>query len=269
MKKLIVVLSLLSITTLAWSQQYTTKQAELPCVNKEFNVVAHIVRDSMGELNILEADISNAIDTLNEYFSPVCMSFSLCEVLIIDNFQYDDTENENEWEQLKTKYLQENRINIFLTNSIEWDDEGDCGFTDEGTIVSTDNLGAILLKKECAVDMPKSLVTEMGHFFGLLNTYDTENGEELVAGDNCEDAGDLVCDTPADPYKTGDAVENYVNVEDGCRFVDGSTDSNGGIYIPHVGNFMSNYPDTCKCGFTYGQFQRMVDQYRSAPVKYW
>lgn len=269
MKKIIILLGFLGFTFMAWSQQYTTKQASLPCVNKDFNLVAHILRDSMGETNILESDIEAAVDTLNQYYAPVCMSFTLCEILVIDNFQYDDTENENEWTELKVKYLQENRINIFFVNSVEWVEELECGYTDQGAITMTDSEGGILMKKECTIDAPKSLIHEMGHFFGLYNTYETEFGAGTVNGDNCEEAGDLVCDTPADPYEPGQAVENYVDVEQGCRFIDASSDANGQVYIPHVGNFMSSYQDTCRCGFTYGQYQRMVDQYRMAPVKYW
>lgn len=268
MKKIIAILLMISGSSVAWSQ-YTTKQATLPCVNKEFNLVAHIVRDSMGDLNILESDIAAAVDTLNKYYAPVCMSFNLCEVLVIDNFQYDNTEDENEWNELKVKYLLENRINVFFVETIDWDENEECGFADVGAIMMMDGPGAILMKKTCTVDEPKSLVHEMGHFFGLLHTFDTEAGEELVSGDNCEEAGDLICDTPADPYQIGQAVENYVDVEMGCRFIDGSSDKEGQVYIPHVGNFMSYYPDTCKCGFTYGQYQRMVDKYRQAPVKYW
>lgn len=269
MKKIIILLGFLGFATLAWSQQYTTKQATLPCVNKDFNLVAHILRDSMGETNILESDIEAAVDTLNSYYAPICMSFTLCEVLFIDNFQYDDTENENEWTELKVKYLQDNRINVFFVNTIDWDEDMECGFTDQGAITMVESAGGILMKKDCTIEEPKSLIHEMGHFFGLYHTFETEFGEETVNGDNCEEAGDLVCDTPADPYEIGNPVENYVDVEQGCRFIDASSDANGQVYIPHVGNFMSYYPDTCKCGFTYGQYQRMVGQYELAPVKYW
>lgn len=269
MRHNLIVLALLLSPVLMWGQQYTTKQASLPCLNKEFNVVAHIVRDSLGEMNITEGRIDSSIMLLNERFAPICVSFKLCDVRIIDNFQYDNTEDENEWTEMEVKYLAERRINIFYVQSIPWSEVDDaCGMAPVGGITNEADQAhsSILMVKECSIN---TLVHEMGHFFGLYHTFETRFGEELVDGSNCETAGDLVCDTPADPYSINTPPENYVDEEQGCRFIDGSSDANGAPYIPHVANIMSYYQDGCLCGFTHGQFTRMAATYLQAPAAYW
>ncbi len=81
---------------------------------------------------------------------------------------------------------------------------------------------------------------EIGHCLNLYHTFQgTDNKSEWCAElvpsvlPNCEDCGDLVCDTPADA-NTGRT----------------------GIYNPDINNFMSYYRDT-RNRFTEGQKQRM------------
>ncbi len=45
-----------------------------------------------------------------------------------------------------------------------------------------------------------ALPHEMGHYLGLLHTFEwNANGDECASGDGCEFGGDLICETPADP----------------------------------------------------------------------
>ena len=83
----------------------------------------------------------------------------------------------------------------------------------------------------------------MGHYFGLYHTFETDFGLELEDGSNCDVTGDLVCDTPADPYIHPDTMSKYV---DGCTFIFMGKDANGAFYNPHTTNIMSYYP--CECG---------------------
>ncbi len=97
----------------------------------------------------------------------------------------------------------------------------------------------------------KTIMHEIGHAFGLLHTFAGTNSltDELVDGSNCEDSGDLVCDTPADPYPIGDF--------DGCSYTDNVlTDVNGDLFAPQMDNIMSYY--NCEPSyFTPGQVERM------------
>ncbi|MEM8909477.1 MAG: M43 family zinc metalloprotease, partial [Bacteroidota bacterium] len=122
----------------------------------------------------------------------------------------------------------------------------------------------VVITKENLDEIPH----EMGHYFGLLDTFEG-SGTELVNGSNCETEGDLVCDTPADPYVPGQPIENYVNVDLGCRFINPQTDANGDPYAPLVGNTMSDYPNECDCGFTNGQYLRMANTYLNGPTRMW
>jgi hypothetical protein len=55
-------------------------------------------------------------------------------------------------------------------------------------------------------DNPSTFPHEIGHYFNLLHTHETAYGSECPSGSNCGTAGDLVCDTPADPELGGGNV---------------------------------------------------------------
>lgn len=101
---------------------------------------------------------------------------------------------------------------------------------------------------------------ELGHNFSLYHTFQGSNATstpELVtrdAGANCTTAGDLLCDTPADPYGRDGATTAIVN---GCEVYTGTiTDPQGLTYSPQIGNIMSYY-DGCNPFFTTGQYGRV------------
>ncbi|MCK8492936.1 fibronectin type III domain-containing protein [Spirosoma sp. RP8] len=109
---------------------------------------------------------------------------------------------------------------------------------------------------------------ELGHNFSLIHTFGQNPGNgtlgsgtttELVtrgAGANCTTDGDLICDTPADPYNKAGASTIYVN---GCPQYDPNStarDANGAPYSPSITNIMSYYYP-CTHDFTAGQFDRM------------
>jgi len=109
-----------------------------------------------------------------------------------------------------------------------------------------------------------TLTHEMGHMFGLLHTFEG-NGIELVNGSNCETEGDLICDTPADPFVEGDDMSLYIGED--CEFISIKLDSNFQYYQPDVGNIMSYYP--CSCGFTRGQYLKMAETFLNSDPKMW
>lgn len=259
-----------------FSQQLHTQQAQLPCLDKKFTVVAHVVQDSLGSytgqaLQDLQDLITSRIENTNLHFAPICVSFEICEFKLIENFQYAVVESENEWEQMQVKYNQDNRINMYFVQDSYKGLE--CGFaTWEG--VGFPDSGGVVVHVPCLSDISKAIPHQLGHFFGL---YDTAEwglfGEELVSRDtiNCQQTGDLLCDTPADPL-TADliaSVNSYITVSLGCRFVYDGKDVNGQNYIPDVGNIMSFYPDECRCGFSYEQYLKMATTWQMTGKKYW
>jgi len=270
-----IILFALSLQNTAFSQDIYIRDKPIPCLNKKFSIIVHIVRDSFGLPGIPEMMVEENIETLNKDFEPMCVSFEVCEFRYIDNFQYDTLElARNEWAELQTIYHQENRINLFLVTTIDTDNPSViCGFANLEGITKTQDGGIVMLKSCIGADF-RSLSHEMGHYFGLLHTFEGQ-GVELVDGSNCTVVGDLICDTPADPYMPGQNLENFINIDvdgDGkleCRFINGARDANGEYYRPDVGNIMSYYPDECKCGFTKDQFAKMAEVCLSAPDKMW
>ena len=230
----------------------------LPCVDKTFSIVVHIVKDSLKGTIVTEPGILALIPALNADFAPICVSFSVCEFKYIDNFAYDkiarDADKGRDFKEMQHQYNLKNRINLYFVQNIT--DVAACGFASLGGINYLDSLG-IVIKKSCL--NARTLSHEMGHYFGLKHTFDTESGAELANGSNCKTAGDEICDTPADPFVEGDDPAKYVDAT--CKFISMKKDANGQYYDPLVGNIMSYYP--CSCGFTDEQYIKMATVYLS------
>ncbi len=227
----------------------------LPCVDKKFSLVIHIVKDSLGDPGVTETNILKDIDSLSAKFKPICVSFEVCEFRYIDNWYYNIVKNRN-WEEKQVLYNAKNRINIYYVNDIKNPTGGACGFAGLGSIGETDTSG-VVLKKNCGG--VRTLYHEIGHYFGLEHTFEKSTGSELADGSNCSTAGDGICDTPADPFVKGDDPANYV--DGSCKFISMKKDSNGQYYDPLTGNIMSYYPGSCNCGFTHDQYMKMANTY--------
>lgn len=243
--------------------QLNYKYESLPCLNKKFTILPHIVLDQLGNTGITENEIQASIDELNVYFEPICVSFELCAFDTITNWQFDVLDDDEEYQDLLVKYHKQNRINLFFVTETQIPNA--CGFAALGGIQILRNFGIVVEKGDCVAPNSKTIPHEMGHYFGLVHTFEG-NGVELVDQSNCETTGDLICDTPADPYVVGDDLGDYV--ED-CRFISLKVDANGQFYIPDVGNIMSYYPDRCGCGFTHEQYELMAKTYEDAIEKMW
>ncbi|MNK18868.1 Pregnancy-associated plasma protein-A [compost metagenome] len=249
-----------SITTISFLLFFATAFSQtmerLPCVDKKFSVVAHIFLDSLGNPGVSEAQILAAFDGANADFSPICISFEVCEFLYHPNFEYDIHNQDEQWDEIQVLYHQQNRINVFYVNEIIVP-ESICGFAGLGAIGDTGD-GGVLIKKTPNCCGRRTHSHELGHYFSLEHTFEG-GGTELADGSNCETAGDGICDTPADPYVHPSPTEDYV--DGNCHFIFMGQDANGDYYDPLTGNIMSYYPDTCDCGFTHGQLKKMALYY--------
>lgn len=97
----------------------------------------------------------------------------------------------------------------------------------------------------------ETLTHEMGHYFNLYHTHEAYLGYELVDGSNCTTHGDLVCDTPADPYVSPSPYNALT-----CTYNGSYTDTNGDYFNPSMTNIMSYFSGGCRKEFTPGQFSR-------------
>ena len=178
------------------AQDLLTKQTPLPCLNKTFSVVLHIVLDSTGMSNVEQEDIDSSFIELNNQFAPICVGFEVCETIEIENWQYNSL-NDDKWEEMQVLYHQKNRINIFIVQNIGLP-EPECGFAEIEGIGNLDNNGIVIAKGDCL--NWQTFTHEMGHYFGLYHTFEADEfGPGLVDDEiDCDTTGDLVCDTAAD-----------------------------------------------------------------------
>jgi len=246
-----VMLILLLIGSVSFTPVEELPKQELPCLDKRFSVVVHVVKDSLGEANVTEADIQAEMDGVNDLWSEICVSFEICEFNYIDNFQWDtlDALGGYKWDQMLTAHHQAYRINIFYVAHII-EPAGVSGFAGLGAINNTQGDGICIVKPGGALNH------EMGHYWGLPHTFETDNGIELADGSNCQTAGDGFCDTPADPYEQFNPSSDY---ESDCIFNSMLQDPNGDWYDPDLGNIMSYYD--CACHFSYEQYWHMANTY--------
>ena len=196
-----------------------TKDCDLPCLNKHYQVYVHLVADSLMEVGDI-TEIEQALVWTNLMFEPICISFSICEVDTIKNYAFDDTKDNQEGQELVRISQHANRINIYMVSELGLDAAQPevCGFAALGQANSSD--GAFIFFKEGCGN--ETMAHEMGHLFGLKHTF--ENQDELVDGSNCAFAGDGICDTPADPYVEGTDPANYIR---DCEFIFEGLDANG------------------------------------------
>lgn len=254
--RIILVLFLVFISYFAKSQNTFTP---LPCLNKEFSIVVHIVKDSFGLANITEGSIQSMMTDVESYFDSICVSFNICEFRYIDNFQYDSlNKDEPETGQMQSEHNQDYRINMYFVKQTT----DDVSFASLGGIASVSS-GGLVINKSHGVGV---IVHEMGHYFGLSHTFNNSQSAnpELVDGSNCTTAGDFVCDTPADPFFEDSGI-TWVDSTNTYIFM--GRDANGDYYTPNVENIMSYYPGACN--FTYGQYLRMANTYLNSSPKMW
>lgn len=233
------------------------KKESTTCLDREFTVMAHLLRDTFQNINSTPENIQEAIDLVNVWFEPICVTLRLAQVDTIDNFQYDEPESFNELEQLWSNHNAPNRINIYVVSNVGLISPEPVFATIEGVLQN--DMGGILINFGQLNNDPLWLVHAFGHYYGLLDTQE-QMGVELVNGDNCETNGDEICDTPADPLDPSAPFGGLgIYFDATCRFIWEGLDANGEYYVPQTGNAMSRYPSFCWCGLTFEQFESMAD----------
>lgn len=223
----------------------------LPKINRTLNVTVWIVLDKSRTPSHDSAQVVQAVANISKNFADIGLSFVVCKVNFIENWQFNTWDSPNHSGTAQTLYFQPNTINIYFTGDIVTP-AGAAGFVN-GDGGEED----IIVVKDTA-----ALTHEMGHFFGLPHTF-ANTGTELVDGSNCLIAGDFICDTEADPDSTGS------NVDPLCNYIGPpQRDLNGDFYEPPTDNFMSYYGQ-CRCRFTNGQYQLMAFTYFNRKYFLW
>lgn len=218
---------------------------ENPDLKENLTIEVFIVRDKNGDLNFNLDSLQASVAILNGFFEEMGVEFTVGEVTNVPEYEYSIITHPDSTKELEVKYAREDKINLFLVDSINLQGNNCYGYTFYPT---EPDRNYIFLRKDHILD--NYLPTLMGSFFGLLFTHETLGGSEYVSGSNCATTGDYICDTYADPGLLG-------WVDEACHYQGIATDLEGNYYIPTVANIMSESPDQCKCIFTYEQYRRM------------
>jgi hypothetical protein len=116
----------------------------------------------------------------------------------------------------------------------------------------------VLINSDCVgtADSPSTFAHELGHYFDLYHTHETDFGVECPSGQNCATAGDLMCSTAADPQ-----LDYHNNVSEACVWLGTAANPNGcaaGTYDPPTQNIMSYSRRTCRTQFTSAQESKAI-----------
>ena len=203
----------------------------------------HIVRRSDGtggyapeRLHISMRDLNWQYEQVGIQFYRLRDEFGEYAIHYIDddNYYYN-TNNTTMYSSLRMIDPVPNTINVYFVPVFPY-----CGLSS----FSTSSTQGIIMANSCsgATDNHSTLAHEIGHYFDLYHTHETAWGEECPDGSNCHTAGDLLCDTPADPQ-----LSSY-NVSSSCTYFGSETPPSGcsGTYAPQVDNLMSYSLKLCR-----------------------
>jgi hypothetical protein len=226
-------------------------------------VKAHIIRKSDGTGGLSLADLNKAIAQTNIQFINAGIQFYICGTgpNYINNTTYYDFDSSQESALCAANDVN-NAINLYFPNSISFSGLSVAGYAYFPSSVSVTN--RVFVQAATATDS-RTVPHEMGHYFNLLHTFQGSNStnqtdRELVtrlttSNANCTIKGDLLCDTPSDPYgRPADSTQII-----GCNYSGNARDLQNQLYVPQLGNIMSYYPITCGNSFSSGQYARMAD----------
>jgi hypothetical protein len=226
---------------------------------------AHIVRKNKEGLSL--KDLNNGLAITNKHFrdAGLGIQFFLAGTnpsYIDDSTFYDydagrkDAKGKTDEDLITAKYGVRNAINVYFCNSVKTGGHG----TDVGgyayfpdTAFSTNHVFMVNGQSNDNITLPH----EMGHYLQLAHTFDgsadaeatnrefvTRNKKETKhnrKSANCATNGDLICDTPADPY---DRIKSFFK---GCTYDVPATkigDINDDVYTPQMNNIMAYF----QCG---------------------
>lgn len=225
-------------------------------------VFVHKIRKSDGTGGITNTEVQIALNNLATDFAPhnICFSFKGEDEILSDYFY--DTDFFTTSSALFTNNDHPDCIDIYFCPNSNPGKGGKASGTPGTNIVvgGTWVFSSLFCDYDCLDEIvytSKILSHEMGHCLGLFYTFHGNDsceayGEaEFVDGTNCSDAGDFVCDTPADP-----CMNHAVDCST-CDWCLSADDINGDPYDPDELNIMGYPQPICMQYFSGGQGLRM------------
>lgn len=249
----------------AQTVSFATREANMPCLDKTFTVVAHQFLDSINQEPVIsEAEIRELFEEVSALFFPICVRFEVCAFEYSPLFSFDTLYSEAWLLDMTTRFAVDNHIQVYFLGRDQAPEGQLCGRASFEGIREPEG-SYIVVERECLTRF--SLARHLGRYFGLYATNNGDVLDELVDGSNCETTGDFICDTPPDPFGKA-PTSPYFDAQQPCLFILDYTDVNGEHYQPDMGNIMSEYID-CHCGFSRGQYLKMAENYLSSLRKKW
>ncbi len=251
-----------NILTAAQVNQYAASNFQAPSFN--IRIKFHILRQTNGTTGPSVADINTQLGYLNANFASHNISFTLDPTNFINNSNYVTGSYVGTYSDGSSRYVPFTRDTLYpqygATNRLDifvWPSE--FGFLAGNAINIPNDYMAISEVKFSAL-WSAHISHEAGHCLNLLHTHQSANltcpnaAKEEVDGGNCATAGDLCCDTPADPkLNNGGSVYNTST----CTYSDTvPRDCENAIYTPDGANIMS-YGNQCRSIFSVEQRNRM------------
>lgn len=205
-------------------------------------VTAHLIHRTDGTGGLTSLEFVDELEAVNAAYIQGGIQFYVCQGInhINDDtyFDYDSDEQSI----MMAEHGVDNTINVFVAENASSGGTPVCGYS----FYPWSSLDFVVLARSCATN-GSTFAHELGHNLGLYHTHDESNGSELVDGSNCDIAGDLVCDTPADPRLSSSSVNSS------CQYTGGATDGNGTPYDPDPSNMMSYSRKSCRDHMSLGQ----------------
>lgn len=233
------------------------KQVKSTSVSPEDSIVPvkfHIIAYSDSSGGIDSSDIFEELNIVNQFFLNAGIVFEHCgHINYIYDSEYAKFEKIND-ESICDQVDELNNLNIYFVPELFKVSDGDtvnlCGYA----YLSGQDKNRLIMLNSCSTN-GSTLAHEIGHYFSLQHTHSSSNGYELVNGSNCSTAGDLFCDTPADPKLS------YSNVNQACVYVGNEQDLIGDFYNPDPRNIMSYSRKHCRDFFSNEQLTQMSNYF--------
>lgn len=200
-------------------------------------VTIHIIESrSSGSVPLTLAQIEEELRKTNAVYGRAGIEFYICGSPRI--IQGGGTYTSSTGNELNELYYVPGTLNIYFADDVVTNSGVSlCGYS-RFPFSGSEEDRYIMMDKSCSMD-GATLSHELGHFYGLYHTHETSFGKEYVDGSNCKVAGDLLCDTSADPNL------GSPDLMSGCSYIGKLTDPKGQTYLPPVTNLMSYAPSPC------------------------